>query len=94
MLAPWLGGKLMLDPAIARFVRPVPVHAPAKSWPVAEAVHAIELSAFRMDWPCAWSSWDHRQRRATFAAAAAHHLGIECIAVDTTAVSGRVAGRF
>ena len=46
MLAPWLEGKLVLDPAIARFVRRVSVHVPVKSWPLAEAVHAIELSAF------------------------------------------------
>ena len=87
MLAPWLEGKLMLDPAIARFVRPVPVHAPAKSWPVAEAVHAIELSAFHGLAVRLVVVGPPGSGRATFAAAAAHHLGIECIAVDTTAVS-------
>ncbi len=87
MLAPWLEGKLVLDPAIARFVRPVPVHPPVKSWPLAEAARVIERSAFHGMPVRLVVVGPSASGRSTFAAAAAQRLGIECIAVDTTAIT-------
>jgi hypothetical protein len=87
MLAPWLEGKLVLNPATARFVRPVPVHPPLKNWPLAEAAHVIERSAVQGMPVRLVVLGPPASGRSTFAAVAAQKLGIQCIAVDTTTIT-------
>ena len=86
MLVPWFESRLVLDPAIARFVRPVPVHPPLDSWPLGEAAHVIER-AFRGLPVRLVVVGPPGIGRSTFAAVAAQRLGITCIAVDTTAIT-------
>ena len=86
MLVPWFESRLVLDPAIARFVRPVPVHPPLDSWPLGEAAHVIER-AFRGLPVRLVVVGPPGSGRSTFAAVAAQRLGITCIAVDTTAIT-------
>ena len=86
MLVPWFESRLVLDPAIARFVRPVPVHPPLDSWPLGEAAHVIER-AFRGIPVRLVVVGPPGSGRSTLAAVAAQRLGITCIAVDTTAIT-------
>ena len=86
LLLPWLDGTLVIDPAITRYISQAQVHPPMKSWPLAEAIRAIERSAIHGIPVRLLVLGPPGSGRCTFAAAAAQQLGIKCIEVDTSAV--------
>jgi hypothetical protein len=87
MVVPWLEGKLVLDPAIAGFVRRAPVHPPLPSWPMNEAVHVLEQSAFHGMPVRLVVIGPPSSGRSSLVAAAAQQLGVECMVVDTNAIA-------
>jgi hypothetical protein len=87
MLVPWLDGHLVLDAAIAGCVQRAPIHAPLESWPLADAVRAIERSALRGMPVRLVVVGPAGSGRSTFIAAAARHVGLDCIVVDTGGIS-------